>query len=133
MTNGTSGDERHRRVPAGLAFSCEGSSDALWANNQFQIRKRFTASELFSRLKLARLPPHSLLPSQLYLLSRKSLSSIPGRISRRIQPRFSGVDFSPCPGTLAKIIGKWSDTQKSLLRQSFFENRGIKIRLHSCT
>src|SRR4029077_13458037 len=41
--NGTSGDERHRRVRAGLAFSCEGSSDALWAITQFQIRKRSTA------------------------------------------------------------------------------------------
>jgi hypothetical protein len=32
---------------------------------------------------------------------------IPGsRINCRIQPRFSGVDLSPCPGTLVKIIGK---------------------------
>ena len=33
----------------GLAFSCEGSSDALWANDPVSNRKRFTASELFSR------------------------------------------------------------------------------------
>ena len=108
MTNGTSGDERHGRVRAGLAFSCEGSSDALWAITQFQIRKRFTASELFSGF----LAPDKLQDTTV---------------------RFSGVDLSPCPGTLVKIIGKWSDTQKSLLRQSFFENRGIKIRLHGCT
>jgi hypothetical protein len=60
MTNGTSGDERHRRVRAGLAFNCEGSSDTLWAITQFQIRKRFTASELFSGF---------LAPDKLYLLT----------------------------------------------------------------
>jgi hypothetical protein len=101
---------------------------------QFQIRKRFTASDLFFGLKLARLPPHSLVPSQLYLLSRKSLPRFlaPDKL-QDTTVRFSGVDLSPCPGTLVKIIGKWSDTQKSLLRQTFFENRGIKIRLHGYT
>src|SRR2546422_10367227 len=34
-------------APAGLAFRCEGNSDALCAITQFQIRKRFPASELF--------------------------------------------------------------------------------------
>src|SRR6266436_5737149 len=78
MTNGTSGDERRRRVRAGLAFSCEGSSDALWAITQFQIRKRFTASELFFGF----LAPDKLQDTTV---------------------RFSGVDLSPCPGTLVKI------------------------------
>src|SRR4029077_2150352 len=40
MTNGTSGDERHRRVRAGLTFSCKGSSDALWAITQFQNQEK---------------------------------------------------------------------------------------------
>jgi hypothetical protein len=39
------------------------------------------------------------------------------------------VDLSPGPGTLVKIIGKWSDTQKSLLRQSFFEKSWNKNAL----
>jgi hypothetical protein len=39
MTNGTSGDERHRKVPAALAFSCEGSTEALWAITQFKSGK----------------------------------------------------------------------------------------------
>jgi len=65
----------------GLAFSCEGSSDALWANDPVSNRKRFTASELFSRF----LAPDKLQDTTV---------------------RFSGVDLSPCPGTLVKIIGK---------------------------
>ena len=48
---------------------------------QFQIRKRFTASELFSGF----LGPDKLQDTTV---------------------RFSGVDLSPCPGTLVKIIGK---------------------------
>ena len=77
--NGASGDERHRTVRVGLAFSCEGSSDALWAKTQFQIRKRLTAaSELFFGF----LAPDKLQDTTV---------------------RFNGVDLSPCPGTLLKI------------------------------
>ena len=62
----------------GLAFSCEGGSDALWANDPVSNRKRFTASELFSGF----LGPDRLQDTTV---------------------RSSGVDLSPCPGTLVKI------------------------------
>jgi hypothetical protein len=40
MTNGTTGDERYRKVLAGLAFRCESSGDALWANNSVSNQEK---------------------------------------------------------------------------------------------
>ena len=69
------------RVRTGLAFSCEGSSNALWAMTQFQIRKRFTASELFFGF---------LAPDKLYLLT----------VPARLVPTFVVVAASKSSSTL---------------------------------
>ena len=102
MTNGTSGDERHRKVRAGLAFSCEGSSDALWAITRFQIRKRFTASELFSGF---------LAPDKL-------------QDTTAIQRR----RFVAAPGRAGKAYWLVERHPKIIAAPILLKNRGIKIR-----
>jgi hypothetical protein len=48
MTNGTSGDERHRRSEPDWRLAARVAVTHCGQITQFQIRKRFTASELFS-------------------------------------------------------------------------------------
>src|SRR5215472_17741205 len=85
---------RLRQHQAGESFATKSRGpwkliyyEAYTAREDAEGREKFLKSGARRRLKLGRFPPPSLLPSQLYLLCRSPVRSIPARPITSLSPR----------------------------------------------